>query len=90
MLEEGLSVALRIILKLAGNSGSQVASYSFLEKIEELQNGQALVDLLKFVNNDAKAEMMKSPKIQQLIKNSFPLIKRSQEDKKKQKQKKKS
>jgi hypothetical protein len=39
MLEEGLSVALRIILKLAGNSGSQVASYSFLEKIEELQNG---------------------------------------------------
>lgn len=64
MLEEGFTVALRIILKLVRNFDSQdLLNYSFLDQIEELSSLDSLIDLLKFINTDTEAYLIKCPKI---------------------------
>ena len=75
LLEDGLSLSLRIILKMAKSTHSEVLNYSFLSKMEELNSMESLVDLLKFINNDGDARLVKCKQIQDLLKNSFPLIK---------------
>ena len=53
MLEEGFSVALRLVLKLAKQvAPEEQLNYSFLDQIEELNSLDSLLDLLKFINKD--------------------------------------
>ncbi len=64
ILEEGFSLALRIVLKMAKSFRSnELLNYSFLEQIDTLNNVQSLVDLLRFINNDTEAFLLKCPKI---------------------------
>ena len=75
MLEEGLTLALRIILKMVRTFRStELLNYSFLDQIDRLHNIESLVDLLKFINNDTESYLLKCPKIQHLLKNSMNLI----------------
>ena len=46
---------------------TELLNYSFLDQIEGLNNLESLVDLLKFVNNDPDAYLLKCPKIQNLL-----------------------
>eukprot|EP00347_Sterkiella_histriomuscorum_P021468 403333873 len=75
-LEEGFSMALKIIIKMLKTFRStELLNYSFLDQIDNLNNLESLVDLLRFINNDPDAYLLKCPKIQNLIRQSFPLIK---------------
>ncbi|CDW91329.1 UNKNOWN [Stylonychia lemnae] len=78
LLEEGFSLSLRVILKLLKTiKSTELFNYSFLDQIDQLNNLESLIDLMKFINNDPNAYLLKCPKIQNLLKISFPLIKQS-------------
>ena len=48
----------------------------------------SLVDLLKFINTDTEAYLIKCPKIQKLIKASFGFVRKSGKERKKEKENK--
>ncbi len=56
MLEEGLESAMRIIVKLAEKvmkqSGEEVDD-SFLDKLDEINTLESIVDILKFIEGDS-------------------------------------
>ncbi len=76
LLEEGLINAINVILKLAPQCRPALKAdlnYSFFEQIQELTSLDSVVDLLKFVNTEPST-LHSCPKIQHLLKQSFPLI----------------
>jgi hypothetical protein len=59
-----LSLALRILLKISRQIGfSEFLNYSFLDQIDELNSLESVIDLLKFVNSDSNADLVKCSKI---------------------------
>jgi len=64
LLEEGFSLSLRVILKLIKTiKSTELFNYSFLDQIDQLNNLESLIDLMKFINNDPDAYLLKCPKI---------------------------
>lgn len=80
MLEDGLHSSLNIILtlakKLAKSSEKIEVDDSFLDKLEELNTIESLVDILKFIEGDGDTLLLQCDKIQRLLERSLPVIKK--------------
>ena len=80
MLEEGLQSSLNIILilaqKVAKSSEKIEVDDSFLDKLEELNTIESLVDILKFIEGDGDTLLLQCDKIQKLLQRSLPVIKK--------------
>ena len=67
MLEEGMTTAMNIILilakKLTQSSGQVEVDDSFLDKLEELNTIESLVDILKFIETDGDTLLLQCDKI---------------------------
>jgi hypothetical protein len=51
---------------------------SFLDKLEELNTIESLVDILKFIESDGDTLLLQCDKIQKLLQRSLPVIKKRQ------------
>lgn len=82
MLEEGLHASLNIILTLAkkiSKSNEKIeVDDSFLDKLEELNTIESLVDILKFIESDGDTLLLQCDKIQRLLERSLPVIKKKE------------
>jgi hypothetical protein len=67
MLEDGLTTAISIVLilakKLTKSSGQIEVDDSFLDKLEELNTIESLVDILKFIETDGDTLLLQCEKI---------------------------
>ena len=67
MLEEGMTTSMNIILilakKLTQSSGQVEVDDSFLDKLEELNTIESIVDILKFIETDGDTLLLQCDKI---------------------------
>jgi hypothetical protein len=55
LLEEGLEAAIKLVImmaKRAAKEGQEPVDDSFLEKLDELNTIESLVDIIKFIESD--------------------------------------
>jgi hypothetical protein len=88
-LEDGLASAMQIILKLGyelgqnpyldqGSQRDKVEVDAMIEQIDELESIESLCDLLKFIREDQKSLLIRNPRIQKVVQNSFQLLRNGQ------------